>query len=641
MFGQDRHLNRNHLLAAVGVGALALGLAAQAQARSAQHFDSVVQMNGTAAGAYSEDTREQGGRLVDTVRQTLVLNRLGSKVSIDGTDTYFEDAHGRLLGGHFESSSSKDNHGMDLVVKGQTLELTSHTGGKAYVRNVPFQGLAIGPEGIRTLMRQVRSGPASASYQTFVSPLGNLAGETIEYQGAETLQIEGRPVRAFKYRQVISGLPDALTLWTDAEGYTLKASQGTPFGPVTFVRGEVDAAVLAAGAELPAEVYEKTVAVSNIRLPHARELDAVTLEITKKPGAEDGWPDFASASQHVVSQTPRRVVLQITRSGLPGTLDTSAPTPDELNPNALVQSDLPDIRAAAREAVGGETDPWKAALKLQTWTSRHMTFDAGIAVAPASELIRDKHGTCLGYSILLASLARAGGIAARIRMGYVYYQDIWGGHAWVEVYAGGRWQPLDATVYYPGSADPARIGADTETGASGALSGAGELARLYGKVDVRTLAFRRGPASTEVSRNDVDHQVQGSTYRNAWLGLTVTRPDGMAFDDLDAHWPSNVVLAMKGRAGRISVHQLTASPDRTLADQVKSVLADVPGGDRYGAPQAVTWEGHPAVRVSSPDGAAIAAMKDDQLWMVFAVGPGPQELLDRALPGISLADLRG
>ncbi len=225
-------------------------------------------------------------------------------------------------------------------------------------------------------------------------------------------------------------------------------------------------------------------------------------------------------------------------------------------------------------------------------------------------------------------------------MGYVYYQDIWGGHAWVEVYAGGRWMPLDATVYYPGSADPARIGADTETGASGTLSGAGELARLYGKVDVRTLAISRSGATTEVAPGEVDHQVRGATYRNAWLGLTVTRPEDLAFADLDAHWPSNAVLSMKGPAGQVSVRLLTASPDRTVEEQVKSVLADVPGGDRYGAPQAVTWDGRAAVRISSQDGSAIAAMKDDQLWMVFAIGPGSQDLLDRALPGISIADLK-
>ncbi len=638
---QDHHSNRSRWLVEAGAGALVLALAIQAEARGGQHHDSIVQLNGTAAGAYFEDTQEHAGRLVDTVKQTLVLNRLGSRVSIEGTDTYYQDPRGRLLGGHFEASSSKDGLGVDLVVKGQTLELTSHTGGKTYAHVVPFQGEAIGPEGIRRIMRRIRTGAPAASYQTFVSTLAGLAKETLDFKGAETLRIDGRAVQAFKYRETIAGLPDALTLWTDREGYTLQASQGTPFGPVTFVRGKLDAAVMASGADLPAEVYERTIAISNIRLPHARVLDAITLEITKKAGAEDGWPDFASASQHVVSETPRRVVLQITRAGLAGAIDATPPSPDEMNPNALIQSDLPEIKAAALQAAGGETDPWKAALKLQTWTSRHMTFDAGIAVAPASELIRDQHGTCLGYSILLASLARADGIPSRIRMGYVYLQDMWGGHAWVEVYAGGRWTPLDATIYYPGPADPARLGATTESGASGTLIGVGELARLYGKVDVRTLSFRQGQATTQVAPGAADHQVSGETYRNPWLGLTVTKPAGLAFADLDAHWPSNAVMSMKGPAGQVSIHQTTAASDRPLDQQVRAVLADVPGGDRFSAPEAAVWGGAPAVRARSPGGAMIAARKDDQLWMVFAIGADAQALLDQVLPGIAIADLKG
>lgn len=640
MWARDDRRTWNRRLAA-GAGGLVLVLAWDAQARDDRHFDSVVQLNGTAAGAYVEDTRKAGGRLVDTVKQTLVLNRLGSRVAIEEADAYFEDAQGRLTGGHFATSSSKDGLGMDLIVQGQMLVLTSRTGGKTYTQSLPFQGQAIGPEGIRRIMRRVRSGAPDASYQTFVSALGKLTRETLAYQGVEKIEIDGQPIRAFKYQETVAGLPGALTLWTDAEGYTLKGLQDTPFGPVVFVRGKPDAEVLAVGAELPAEVYEKTVAVSNVRLPHPRELDAITLEITKKPGAQDGWPDFASADQHVVSMTPHQVVLEITRAGLSGALDTSAATAEDLEPNALVQSDLPQIKAAAREAVGGETDPWKAALRLQTWTSRHMTFDAGIAIAPASELIRDKHGTCMGYSILLASLARADGIPARIRMGYVYYEGIWGGHAWVEVRAGGRWLPLDATVYYPGVADPARIGADTETGAGGVIAGVGDLARLYSQVEVRTLSFRLGGQTIQVGPGDVDHQVQGGTYRNPWLGLTVTRPSGFTFADLDAHWPSNTLVSMKGSAGQVSVSQALAAPDQPLADQVKAVLSGAPGGGGYGAVEPTAWAGQPAVKARSRGSEVIAAMKDDQLWMVIAIGPDPGALLDMALPGVAIADLGG
>jgi hypothetical protein len=623
------------------LAAAALGLAAAAQARAPAHFDSVVQLNGLPAGAYLEETRPSKAGLTDTVKLTLVLNRLGSRVEISETDVYDQDARGALLGGHFTSSSSKDAVANDFVVKDGALVVTNHVGGKSYSSSTPIQGELLGPEGVRRLMKRAREGAGSATFQTFTPAIGGLAKGAVTYQGSETLTVGGRTVQAFKYRETFEGQPGEATLWTDKDGYTIRASQGTPFGPVEYVRGKPDAKVLAAGAALPEEVYEKSLAISNIRLPHARLLDGLTLELVKKPDAEDGWPDFASGGQKILSQTPRRLVLEITRPSLDGPADRAAPTRNELDANALIQTDLPQIRRIARDVVGDERDPWKAALKLQAWTNRHMTFDAGIAVASASELVRDRHGTCLGYSILLTTLARAGGIPARIRMGYVYYGDIWGGHAWVEVYAEGRWLPLDSAVYYPGVADPARIGASTETGAGGQLSGVGALARLYGKIDVKVLSYRLAGAQTDVPAADQDHTVEGDAYANRWLGLRVVKPAGMSFANLDSHWPANDVLSMKGPSGEVVIHQVLSSPDLPLADQVKQIFEDAPSGSTPRQIESTTWNGTPAIRFVTANGAGIAARKDDQLWIVRASGPQARALLDQALPGISIADFGG
>lgn len=634
------HHSKPGVWLASAAAALMAVAAAPVQAGEARHFDAVVRMNGVAAGAYFEDTREVHGQLTDTVKQTLVLNRLGSPVSIDETDVYDQAQSGELLGGRFQTSSSKDVVTTELVVKDHALVLSNQSGGKTYTHSIPFQGEVIGPEGVRRQMRRIRTGPRTAAFQTFVSVLGRLAKTTLTYRGIETTTVEGKPVRTFKYDEAFEGLPGVTTFWTDPQGYTVKASQDSPFGPVEFVRGRADASVLAVGADLPAEVYERTIAISNIRIPHARLLDAVTLEITKKPDAEDGWPNLASANQKVISQTPRRIVLQILRPGVDGAVDTSAPTPDELAPNTLVQSDLPEIRKAALEAVGDETDPWKAALTLQTWTSRHMTFDAGIAAAPASELIRDRHGTCLGYSILLASLARADGIPSRIRLGSVYLEKMWGGHAWVEVYTHGRWSPLDSTIYYPGVADPARFGATTQTGVGGVL-GAGDLAQLYGKIEVRTLGYRLAGSKVEVATGDPDHGVSGDVYQNRWLGLHVAKPEGMAFADLDAHWPTNLVLSMKGTAGTISIRQDTGASDTPLADRLRYLLGQAGAGVQPDDLRPAMWNSVPAVRLDTPDMALIAAQKDDQLWVVSASGREARVLLDKALPGIVIDDLKG
>src|SRR5262249_53239321 len=149
----------------------------------------------------------------------------------------------------------------------------------------------------------------------------------------------------------------------------------------------------------------------------------------------------------------------------------------------------PDVQKIAQQVVGNEHDLFRAAQALQSWTAAHMQFDAGIAITPASEVVRDRRATCFGYSILLSSLARAAGIPARIRMGYVYVAGAWGGHAWVEVLDGTQWIPLDAALYAPYPADAARFSVMTTSLESGTVSEVGELAKLFGNIDIQILEY--------------------------------------------------------------------------------------------------------------------------------------------------------
>ena len=138
------------------LAAAALGMAATAaQARAPAHFDSVVQLNGAPAGAYLEETKPSKEGMTDTVKLTLVLNRLGSRVEISETDVYDQDARGALLGGHFVSSSSKDAVANDFVVKDGALVVTNHVGGKTYSNSTPVQGELIGPNGVPCEARMV------------------------------------------------------------------------------------------------------------------------------------------------------------------------------------------------------------------------------------------------------------------------------------------------------------------------------------------------------------------------------------------------------------------------------------------------------------------------------------------------------
>ena len=119
-----------------------------------------------------------------------------------------------------------------------------------------------------------------------------------------------------------------------------------------------------------------------------------------------------------------------------------------------------------------------------------MTFDLGIALAPSSEIFRNRRGTCLGYATLLAALTRAAGIPSRVVLGYVYALAIFGGHAWTEVLVDGAWIPVDAAIPASGVADAARVGiiATSFGDGAGLLSGGAGL-KLFGQVDIKVLEY--------------------------------------------------------------------------------------------------------------------------------------------------------
>jgi hypothetical protein len=268
----------------------------------------------------------------------------------------------------------------------------------------------------------------------------------------------------------------------------------------------------------------------------------------------------------VLEKTGDSVMLKITRPEPQGSApqgsatDSGAAMKPYLAANALLQSDDATIVNIAGEVVGKERDPWRAARALQIWTSENMQFDAGIAIAPASEVARNRRGTCFGYSMLLGALTRAAGIPSRLRMGYVYAGGIWGGHAWIDVRIKGRWIPLDAALYSPGAADAARFSFFTSALEEGTLAQMGSLAQLFGNVDVAIVEYTVNGHVVSVPGNAAAYSIEGNTYRDPWLGFSIEKPGDFRFTDTGAVWPNKAVVAMEGPGGRrVEVENLSAS----------------------------------------------------------------------------------
>ena len=124
--------------------------------------------------------------------------------------------------------------------------------------------------------------------------------------------------------------------------------------------------------------------------------------------------------------------------------------PAFLRPNALITSRDSQVVALAAKAVGGSTDPWEKAKRIETWVYQNLrdkNFE--VAFAPASEVARNLSGDCTEHGVLVAAMCRASGVPARVVVGLVYADNLggFGYHLWNEVYVNRRWVAVDATFH--------------------------------------------------------------------------------------------------------------------------------------------------------------------------------------------------
>ena len=432
-----------------------------------------LRMGGQPAGYMHE--RSEALTAVGETR--IVINRMGSRVEIEGSTRTDQNSDGTLRRFHSELKMSAQPTVMEGEVVGQAIALHISTGGKTYDRSIPLSGDLLGPEGARRLtLVRLRSTGDSVSYQIFVPELG--AVSTVK----RTLMSPG------KVEEEVTGMPGKATVWLDRDGQMERQVQPGPFGEFEFVRAAKAVAMAATGASLPAESFSQTLVHSAVKLPNPRGIESLRIRIVhKKP--ELGWPELAGEYQTVIERSADSVVLEIRRPKV--TAHGTRPSAGPLAANALFQSDDAEVQKIAATVVAGDTDAFRSALALRDWVKANMKFDYGsITVVPASEVARDRKGTCFAYAILLGSLARAAGIPSRLKMGLAYTDGVWGGHAWVEVQIDGAWIPLDAALPSPEVADAARFAFFTSSLDESALSGIGSLAQLFGNVDIQILSYR-------------------------------------------------------------------------------------------------------------------------------------------------------
>jgi transglutaminase-like putative cysteine protease len=163
--------------------------------------------------------------------------------------------------------------------------------------------------------------------------------------------------------------------------------------------------------------------------------------------------------QQVASLDPHTAEITVRRfeSGAAGFADVPdgseqarrLPTEDDRAPNNLIQSDDEEVRRLAYSVAPDETDPTKLAVALESGVKEFVTLkNLTQAFDTAAEVARNREGDCTEHAVLLAGLARARGIPARVAIGLVYSPatQSFVFHMWDELWTGQQWMPLDATL---------------------------------------------------------------------------------------------------------------------------------------------------------------------------------------------------
>jgi tetratricopeptide (TPR) repeat protein len=163
---------------------------------------------------------------------------------------------------------------------------------------------------------------------------------------------------------------------------------------------------------------------------------------------EDIKDDVKNADQTVEQKSATELLLRISARRSAPEKAVELPVKDPqfaayVKPTAEFAADDEQVKKQAREIAGEDRDAWSVARKLADWTHQNLEWKA-VANADARQTLATREADCSEFSTLFVAMARSLGLPARIVSGLAYGGSSFGGHAWVEVWAG-KWIELDPT----------------------------------------------------------------------------------------------------------------------------------------------------------------------------------------------------
>jgi hypothetical protein len=527
----------------------------------------------------AKENEEAGGRkmLRRTTDSSVTINRFNTTISIVTSNWSLEDEKGEVLELYAESNLSQQKTIQHLVRHGATATIEARIGEQAEKKTIDWNPAWRSESQAEQLQKEkLAAGQKEFSFASYTLESGEttISAKVI---GKEKVDVKGAGPRELLHLRVENSASPVPTDTYVDEKYD-EVMTVTNLMDMVMVRSDKATCVAAFAKPDTPEMFDKISPRTNFRLPNPYRTDEVVLRL-RQTDKNSPMPKFDDERQTVVDQRDERDVTLRIRRVVPTetfTLPLSKLTDEEkecLKPSLQIQSDDPELVALAKKALGDETDAWKAAQKLERFVYEYIT-DKNMKnlFNTATEVMKSRAGDCTEHGVLLAGLCRAVGIPARVAVGFLYFQGIWGGHMWAEVSLGGKWYAIDG-VLGQGGVDAAHLRFAADSLQSMEIQRAFQNVALGMTLKIDLESFRHGSHEVKVGEHFKPWTVDGRRFRSTLYGFTLTAPEGFDIvpnDNISLH--DNLVVELKrgDRGARVDVTDVTY--DFKL-EQAKDVVA--------------------------------------------------------------------
>lgn len=408
-----------------------------------------VLLDGRKIGYVHIEYQRDGDIVTTTQTLSIDLRRNGRDLPMSNMTRSVENSSGQPLAFAARTTLSA----MDSTTSGERqpdgrFMVTTTVGGVSRQQSMDWPSGALLSEGQRLVFAGTGIRPGQLYDMRMFDP-ASLQVELASMQvvGAEQVTLPGGTATLEHQRQIIRSPhgPQIVDLWLDEHGRTRKAVLNVLGREMEMLACDRACAL---APEQHVDMLREAMVVSP--RPLTALLRGAPLRYRIKQPESHSPPVIVTDEQHVSNLGHGQWLVDIG-----GTEANRArpPQPEDSRPNAWLQSDAPTLRRLATQVVEGAPDNLQKMERLRRFVSGYITpHGLDVGYASALEVLSHPHGDCTEYAVLLAAMARAVGIPARVVTGMVY-SDRYGGksqvfvpHAWVQAWIDGHWRSFDAAM---------------------------------------------------------------------------------------------------------------------------------------------------------------------------------------------------